>query len=155
MPRKHGSGIKRPRRQIQRYRNPHIRSFRQKYPHWTDSSGNSSVRTDASRWSCKKQNPTEVIVDAAWSVDCERYDNYWIRRTIVVYYESIKRELKTKTVKECRDDERLKTKSEESTRLLYTGLLGELEHLNFLKIKMRLIDEMFASVMGGYVFLER
>jgi hypothetical protein len=63
-------------------------------------------------------------------------------------------ELQTKTVQECRDDERLKNKSEESTRLLYTGLLGELEHLNFLKIKTRLIDEMFASVMGGYVFLK-
>jgi hypothetical protein len=38
----------------------------------------------------------------------------------------------------------------ESTRLAYTGLLGELEHL---KIKTRLIDEKFASVMGEYVFL--
>ncbi len=46
---------------------------------------------------------------------------------------------------ECRWDERLKTKAEKSTRLTYTGLLRELEHL---KIKTRLIDEMFASVMG-------
>jgi hypothetical protein len=38
--------------------------------------------------------------------------------------------------------------SEESTRLTYTGLLVELEHL---KIKTTLIDEMFASVMGEYV----
>jgi hypothetical protein len=30
-------------------------------------------------------------------------------------------------------------------------LLGELEHV---KIKTRLIDEMFASVMGEYVFLK-
>ena len=52
---------------------------------------------------------------------------------------------------ECRCDETLKTKSEKSTRLGYTGLLGELEHL---KTKMRLIDEMFASVMGEYVFLK-
>jgi len=51
---------------------------------------------------------------------------------------------------ECRDDERLKTKTEESTLLAYTGLLGELEHL---KIMTRLIDEMFASVMGEYVLL--
>jgi hypothetical protein len=36
-------------------------------------------------------------------------------------------------------------------RLTYTGLLGELEHL---KKKTRLIDEMFASVMGEYVFLK-
>jgi hypothetical protein len=35
-------------------------------------------------------------------------------------------------------------------RLAYTGLLLELEHL---KIKTTLIDEMFASVMGEYVFL--
>jgi hypothetical protein len=32
-----------------------------------------------------------------------------------------------------------------STRLVYTGLLGELAHL---KMKMRLIDEKFASAMG-------
>ena len=41
--------------------------------------------------------------------------------------------------------ERLKTKVEESTHLVYTGFLGELEHL---KIKTRLIYEMFPSVMG-------
>jgi hypothetical protein len=66
----------------------------------------------------------------------------------VVYYESRKRELKIKPISECRCDERLKTKSEESTRLGYTGLLGELEYL---KIKTRLIDEMFANVMGECV----
>ena len=44
-----------------------------------------------------------------------------------------------------------KTKTEKSTRLTYTGLLGELEHL---KIKTRLIVEMFASVVGEYVFLK-
>jgi hypothetical protein len=49
---------------------------------------------------------------------------------------------------ECRCGERLKTKAEESTRLVYIGLLGELEHL---KIETRLIDEMFPSVMGEYV----
>jgi hypothetical protein len=43
---------------------------------------------------------------------------------------------------------RLKTKVEETTRLTYTGLFGELEHL---KIKTRLIDEKFASVMGECV----
>ncbi len=47
--------------------------------------------------------------------------------------------------------ERLKTKVEESTHLVYTGFLGELEHL---KIKTRLIDEMFASVTGEYVFFK-
>ncbi len=69
--------------------------------------------------------------------------------TIFLYYESSKRELKTRPVSECQCDERLKT--EESTRLSYTGLFGELEHL---KIKTRLIDEMFVSVMGEYVFLK-
>jgi hypothetical protein len=68
-----------------------------------------------------------------------------------VYYESRKRELKTRPIYECRCDERLKTKSEKSTRLTYTGLFGELEHLN---IKTRLIDEMFVSVIGEYVFLK-
>jgi hypothetical protein len=65
-----------------------------------------------------------------------------------VYYESIKRELKIKPINEFRCDERLKTKAEESTRLAYTGLLGELKHR---KIKTRLIDEQFVSVMGECV----
>ena len=56
-----------------------------------------------------------------------------------------------KPIYECRCDERLKTKVEESTRLAYTGFLVELEHL---KIETTLIDEMFASVMGEYVFLK-
>ena len=68
----------------------------------------------------------------------------------VVYYESIKRELKIKPIYECRCDERLKTKTKESTRLTSTGLHGELEHL---KIETRLIscDERFTSVMGECV----
>jgi hypothetical protein len=61
------------------------------------------------------------------------------------------RELKTRPIYDCRCDERLKTKAEESTRLTYTGWIEELEHL---KIETRLIDEMFASVMGEYVFLK-
>jgi hypothetical protein len=65
-----------------------------------------------------------------------------------VYYGSRKREIKRKPISECRSDERLKAKAEESTRLGYTGILGELEHL---KIKTRLIDEMFPSVMGECV----
>ena len=69
----------------------------------------------------------------------------------LVYYASRKRELQTRPTYECRCDERIKTKSEKSTRLAYTGLLGELEHL---KIETRLIDEMFASVMDEYVFLK-
>jgi hypothetical protein len=61
------------------------------------------------------------------------------------------RELKRRPIYECRCDERLKTKAEESTRLVYTGLLGELEHL---KKETRLIDDVLASVMGDYVFLK-
>jgi hypothetical protein len=63
----------------------------------------------------------------------------------------MKREIKTRPIFDCRCDERLKTKAEESTRLQYTWLLEELEHL---KIEVRLIDEMFVSVMGEYVFLK-
>jgi hypothetical protein len=61
----------------------------------------------------------------------------------VVYYESIKRELKIKPIYECRCDGRLQTKK--FTRLSYTGLVVELEHV---KIKTRLTNEKFASVKG-------
>ena len=54
---------------------------------------------------------------------------------IVVYYESFKRESKSKTIYGFRCDERLKTKVEESTRLTSTLLCVELEHL---KIETRL-----------------
>ena len=67
-----------------------------------------------------------------------------------VYYESLKRAVKTKTIYGYRCDERLKTNVEKSTRLACTQLVGELEHL---KTEARLIDEMFASEMGEYVFL--
>ena len=69
-------------------------------------------------------------------------------KSLFVYYESIKRELKIRGIYECRCDERLKTKTKEFTRLPYTGLLGGLEHL---KIETKLIDEKFANVMGEYV----
>ena len=63
----------------------------------------------------------------------------------MVYYESIKREPKIKSIYECRCDERLQTKSKEFTRLAYTGLVLELEHL---KTETRLINERFANAMG-------
>ena len=63
----------------------------------------------------------------------------------VVYYESIKRELKIKPIYECRCDKRLQTKTKKFTCLVYTGLVVELEHL---KIKTRLTNEKFASVKG-------
>jgi hypothetical protein len=62
-----------------------------------------------------------------------------------VYYESIKREPKIKSINEYRCDERLQTKSKEFTRLPYTGLVLELEYL---KIEPRLINESFANAMG-------
>ena len=65
-----------------------------------------------------------------------------------VYYESIKGELQRRPIYECRCDERLQTKTKKFTRLPYTGLVLELEHL---KIETRLIDEKFASVMGECV----
>jgi hypothetical protein len=49
--------------------------------------------------------------------------------SMFVYYESRKREQRSRPIYECRYDERLKTNSEKSTRLGYTGLLGGLEHL--------------------------
>jgi hypothetical protein len=64
-------------------------------------------------------------------------------KKIVVYYESIKRELKIKPIYECRCDGRLQTKR--FTLLSYTGLVVELEHL---KIKTSLTNEKFASVKG-------
>ena len=62
-----------------------------------------------------------------------------------VYYESIKREPKIRGINKCRCDERLQTKTKEFTRLPYTGLVLELEHL---KIETRLINESFANAMG-------
>ena len=63
----------------------------------------------------------------------------------LVYYESIKRDPKIRGIYECRCDERLQTKTKEFTRLPYTGLVLELEHL---KIETRLISERIANAMG-------
>ena len=65
----------------------------------------------------------------------------------VVYYESLKRALKTKTIYGYQCDERLKTNVEESTRLACTPLCAELEHL---KIETRLTSETPVSEMGEY-----
>ena len=48
----------------------------------------------------------------------------------------------------CRCNERLKSKTDGSMRLKYTGLRGELEHL---KIEARLLGESFECVMGECV----
>ncbi len=51
--------------------------------------------------------------------------------------------------------ENWQTNTEGSTRLTYTGLPGGLCYrLEHLKIKTRLIDERFVSVIGEYVFLK-
>ncbi len=63
----------------------------------------------------------------------------------IVYYESMTRELKIKPIYECRCDERPQTKTKRFTRLSYTGLVVELEHL---KTKTRLTNEKLPSVKG-------
>jgi hypothetical protein len=57
----------------------------------------------------------------------------------------MKRELQIRCIYERRCNERLQTKTNEFTRLVYTGLVVELEHL---KIETRLIEEKFATAMG-------
>ncbi len=63
------------------------------------------------------------------SVFDEDYVTIQAGESFFVYYESIKREPKIRGIYECRCDERLQTKSKEFTRLAYTGLVLELEHL--------------------------
>ncbi len=66
-----------------------------------------------------------------------------------VYYLTIKGEVNRKLIHECRCDERLKDKGERPARLSYTVFLGGLEHVKIkVKIKTRLTDERFESVMG-------
>jgi hypothetical protein len=62
-----------------------------------------------------------------------------------IYYESTKWKIETKYTWGCRCYERLQSKAKKFTRLSYTELVLELEHL---KIETRLITEMFANVMG-------
>ena len=73
------------------------------------------------------------------------HPKYGFFNRLRVYYESIKRESKIRGINKCRCDERLQTKTKEFTRLPYTGLVLELEHL---KIETRLISERFANAMG-------
>ena len=54
--------------------------------------------------------------------DIHECDGLFIMNRFVVYYESIKRELKTKLIYECRCDERLTNEIEESIRLACTVL---------------------------------
>jgi hypothetical protein len=77
-----------------------------------------------------------------------KFTSKTVYSTLVVYYEVLKRELKRRPIYEFRCDERLKDKTEGSTRLVYPGLYGGLEHL---KIQTRLTDERFVRVMGECV----
>ncbi len=70
---------------------------------------------------------------------------------IVVYYETIKRELYKRLIYECRCDARLKAQVEGSTCLSYTGLREGLEQV---KIETKLTNERFASAMGECVILK-
>ncbi len=61
-----------------------------------------------------------VETQTPWLGDGRYVRRPWERANQVVYYESIKRKLKTRPIYGCRCDERLKPKAEESTRLTYT-----------------------------------
>ena len=61
----------------------------------------------------------------------------------VVYYESIKRDLKKRLIYEYRCHERLKPKTEESTLLSGTGFVVELEHLKTMTRFIRLGGQVF------------
>ncbi len=76
-----------------------------------------------------------------------RCDRLPVTSFIVVYYKSRKRELYASFYHKLLL-ERLQSKTKEFTRLTYTGLVVELEHL---KIDTRLINEKFANAMGEYV----
>ena len=55
----------------------------------------------------------------------------------VVYYESIKRELKIRCIYECRCDERLQTKTKEFTRLAYTTKLRAPYAVGFVQVYLQ------------------
>jgi hypothetical protein len=99
---------------------------------WTRWTPEVSKKLSVSRWSCKSKSRTNSQWRGRFVHESSNGE------PLNVYYESINRELKIKPIYECRCDERLKTKAEESTHLGYTGLLGELEYL---KIPTRSIDE--------------
>ncbi len=86
--------------------------------------------------------PLSRTCQISWVVDISRCEEGFV---LFVYYESTKREQKIKPIYECRCDERLQTKTKRFTRLSYTGLVMELEHLT---TKTRLTNEKFASVKG-------
>ena len=54
---------------------------------------------------------------------CLTYTELLLLKDNIVYYESIKRELKIRSIYECRCDERLQTKTKEFTLLTETVLV--------------------------------
>jgi len=99
---------------------------------WTRWTPEVAKKLSVSRWSCKSKSRTNSQWRGRFVHESSNGE------PLNVYYESINRELKIKPIYECRCDERLKTKAEQSTHLGYTGLLGELEYL---QIPTRSIDE--------------
>ena len=80
---------------------------------------------------------------------CRRIKKDESRGTCFFCYEQqVKWELKRIHVSGYRCNERLKSKTDGSKRLTYTGLCGDLEHLT---IETRLISESFECVMGECV----
>jgi len=65
----------------------------------------------------------------------------------------LKEELNRRPTYEYRCDERIKTKTEGSTHIVYTGLCGGLEHLKIDtdRDEVNRLIERFASVMGECV----
>ena len=72
----------------------------------------------------------------------------FVLKNMFVYYEEMKREVRRIHIYGCRCNERLKAKTEGSTRLTYNRLRGGLRHL---KIETRLTGERFEHVMGECV----
>jgi hypothetical protein len=77
------------------------------------------------------QTLNETLIHARYS--CRRRpssaDENFSYYYLFIYYESTKRKLKTKYICECHCYERLQTKTKEFTRLSYTELVLELQHL--------------------------
>jgi len=89
-----------------------IMTVRHMMPDWSHY----RIRTGCVGWK------TIVVLGWKWIVV---HDDLHVSQTLgrFVYYESINREVKRRLVYEYRCDERLKTKTEESTRLSYTGVV--------------------------------
>jgi hypothetical protein len=100
-------------------------------------------------YGCRCDERLKTNVEESTRLACTRgiYTSRMHSMRFFVYYESLNRELKTKTAYGYRCDERLKTNVKESTRLGCTPLYAELEHL---KIETRLTSETPVSEMGEY-----